>query len=349
MGRCGGAPDLGPALRRVRERQLIARVGTSGNRPERNGRATRPSTRHPSGVKERSGHPVKSSAEVNLRRYPSVIMTAMPSRICSLPRPLAVLTGTLLFGLANASFHYFAGFEQSEGYSLGSVGGQNGWDPYSTALVSNSQSNPAGQQSLDVMGWRSAGSLLSDSGIDLWDLGTSTHILKYSFDFFAPGFMDIPADKDQHIHCDLRFGRYGSTPTIHVNVTTIGGKTQVDYLYNLDAGTHEKAFIVPINDGSWHRLTTYCDFSGATYTSMLDDIVLGQDTFNSVEFFTNKIYAINLGEYGTYNFFQGQAYIDNLNIVAVPEPSAITLLFLCPLLRRRKDWRSRHHAVIERT
>jgi len=91
----------------------------------------------------------------------------------------------------------------------------------------------------------------------------------------------------------------------------------------------------PVSKDTWHTLELKFDHTAETYDLYLDTDLIGNDMAYSRGNNTCETFKMSLGDGRSSAYYNLKAYVDDVSMVVIPEPS-LALLGLLVLLKRKK-------------
>jgi hypothetical protein len=213
---------------------------------------------------------------------------------------------------------FTAGFEASEGYTLGNIAGQNGWTGDNPSIIANviDTNASAGSRALQVTGaswWWPTFS---------YNHSTSANkILRVKWDMYVPATqsagIDIYTDLVQRVAA-MRVLTNGNVGFIHF----VGGTSQ----QAVDTG-------VAVTASTWNSFRMELDFAAGTWKGFLNGVQVGPTATIRTGISTIITDADVQGISAT-----NASVFDEYSVEAVPEPTAMVALAggALALLRRRR-------------
>lgn len=206
---------------------------------------------------------------------------------------------------ASAAVIYSTGFELPT-FSTGALAGQGGWDPASFGTVEGSTVY-AGTQAVGFdasnlpVGQYLAGIALSSSS-----QGT---LMQVSDKFYYNGDMNVAW---------FPLGLFSGNPQFFLGQLVI-------YQGSAELGLASGAFVgnVPVTSGAWHNYTMYFNFTTGMQSAYVDGTFIAQGALpNGATSLTEVESGINY----LYGASTNQAYVDNVLVSTVPDPTTIALV-----------------------
>jgi hypothetical protein len=235
-----------------------------------------------------------------------------------------------LFVLALAAFAlssfaeeqiFFCGFEESEGYTLGAITGQNDWTELFSHTVNQyevtNKVSFTGDQSLYVYGPREGG----DTGVK--------KVVEYENPYHGKIFVSYmlkPADRYVRLYFyDAVGGDSHRIAVVHINTHE---------LY-IDAGGTWNGGDPNLSTEEWYKVTLLFD----PIDNVLEEFTLGDDiSLDQVREYCDPDASGDIGSFAIRTGWNDptDAWVDDITIELIPEPASIGLLALIGLCFLRK-------------
>ena len=216
---------------------------------------------------------------------------------------------------------FFCGFEESEGYALGPITGQNDWTELFSHTVNQyevtNKVSFTGDQSLYVYGPREGG----DTGIK--------KVVEYENPYHGKIFVSYmlkPADRYVRLYFyDAVGGDNHRIAVVHINTHE---------LY-IDAGGTWNGGDPDLSVDEWYKVTLLFD----PVDNVLEEFTLGDDiTLDEIRNYCDEAASGDIGSFAIRTGWNDptDAWVDDITIELIPEPACLGLLALAGLFFLRK-------------